>query len=85
MRSRSRLVTPLLIAGLLAASATLGACGGARRERIYDPYYYDYHRWDRAELGFYRRWEVETHLPHLDFGRRPVEEQHAYFAWRHAR
>jgi hypothetical protein len=77
---------PFALAALLAAPLTLGACASGRDHvQTYDAYYGDYHRWNRAELDFYRRWELETQRPHLDFDRRPVEERRAYFTWRHAR
>lgn len=83
---RKQLVTRFMIAVLLAAPVTFGACAGNRIEdRVYDPFYGDYHRWNRSELGFYQRWEAEMRRPHVDFGRRPVEDQRAYFAWRHGR
>jgi hypothetical protein len=50
---------------------------------VFDPFYGDYHRWNGTEDGYYRRWEGETGRSHLDFGRRPAAEQHAYFDWRH--
>lgn len=81
MRVRHQLISPLMIAALLAAPVTMSACAG---HRVYDPYYGDYHRWNSAENGFYTRWEGETHRAHVDFGRRPVGEQHAYFDWRHS-
>jgi hypothetical protein len=81
MRIHHKLVTPLLIAALGAAPLAMSACAG---HRTYDPYYGDYHRFNAAEDGFYRRWEGERGLSHLDFGRRPAEEQHAYFDWRHS-
>jgi hypothetical protein len=77
MRLRHHLITPLTIAVLFA----LGACGGGHQ--VYDPYYSDYHRWNRSEDGFYRRWEGESGRQHLDFGRRSAGEQHSYFDWRH--
>jgi hypothetical protein len=82
MRLRHRLVSPLMIAALFTAPVAVSACAG---HRTYDPYYGDYHRWNGTENGFYTQWEGETHRAHLDFGRRPAEEQHAYFDWRHKR
>jgi hypothetical protein len=83
MRLRQQLVTPLMIAALCSASVAMSAC--ASGHRVYDPYYGDYHRWNGTEDGFYRRWEGETNRSHLDFGRRPAAEQHAYYDWRHKR
>jgi hypothetical protein len=80
MRPHHHLVTRLTLAALLAMPVTVGACGG---HMVFDPYYSDYHRWNGSENGFYRRWEGTTGRAHMDFGRRPVAEQHAYFDWRH--
>jgi hypothetical protein len=84
MRLRHQLVPRLVIAALLAAPVTMGACAG-HGNQVYDPYYSDYHRWNGAEDGFYRQWEGETRRSHMDFGGRAAEEQHAYFDWRHKR
>lgn len=76
-----RLSTRLMIAGLVTTAFISGGCGG---QRVYDPYYNDYHRWNGTEDGFYRRWEGETHRPHIGFSHRPAAEQHEYFDWRHS-
>ena len=82
MRLRDRLATPFMIATLLAAPLTLAACAG-HGNRVYDPYYSDYHRWNGTEDGFYRRWEGERGFGHVGFALRTGGEQHAYFDWRH--
>jgi hypothetical protein len=82
MRSRHQLATPLIIATLLTAPVAFGACAG---HKVYDPYYSDYHRWNGTEDGYYRQWEGETRRTHVEFNRRPSDEQHAYFDWRHRR
>ena len=82
MRPRRRLLKRLMIAALIATPITLGACGSGGN-RVYDPYYGDYHRWNHAEDLQYRQWENETHRPHIGFDRRPAEEQRVYFGWRH--
>lgn len=51
--------------------------------RYYDAAYGDYHTWNQPEVGFYAQWEVETHRPHQDFGKRSAGEQKEYFTWRH--
>jgi hypothetical protein len=85
MRQRTRLVSRVMIAAILSAPMTLQACAGhGNVGSYYDPYYSDYHNWNGTELGYYQRWEGETGRQHMDFGRRPAEEQHAYFGWRHA-
>jgi hypothetical protein len=82
MHSHQHLVKRLTITALLVTSVTLGACAG---HQVYDPYYRDYHNWNGTEDGFYRRWEGATGRSHMDFERRPVAEQHAYFDYRHGR
>jgi hypothetical protein len=83
MRSHHHLVTRFTIAVFLVTSVSLGACAGGHQ--VYDPYYRDYHMWNGAEDGFYRQWEGATGRSHMDFGRRPVADQHAYFNYRHGR
>jgi hypothetical protein len=83
MRHKHRFTKLLTIATLIAAPFSIGAC--ASHQQVYDPYFQDYHTWNGTEDGFYRRWEGETGRSHLDFGRRPVAEQHTYFNWRHQR
>ena len=83
MRYQHRLTKLLTIATLVATPITFAAC--ASHQQVYDPYYRDNHLWNSVEDGYYRRWEGETGRSHLEFGRRPVAEQHAYFDWRHQR
>lgn len=75
-----RLVTPFVMAMLLAAPVTFTAC---TTRQVYDPYHNDSHRWDRAEERRYEQWETETHRSHMAFDRRSSDEQRAYFDWRH--
>jgi hypothetical protein len=84
MHLRQHVATLLTIAGVLTAPVTFGACAG-HGVRVYDPLYDRSYLWNRGEDRRYRRWEVETHARHVDFAQRPVEQQHAYFAWRHGR
>jgi hypothetical protein len=57
--------------------------GCAVHARVYDPYYHDYHHWDGTEVGFYGRWETETHREHRDFNQRNDSEKKEYWDWRH--
>jgi len=70
----------------LLLSATLISDFGCATHtyRVYDPYYSDYHVWDRNEVVFYNRWEVETHRGHREFPERNREEQRDYWSWRHS-
>jgi hypothetical protein len=62
--------------------ATVG-CAEHHYYRAYDPYYNDYHRWDRHEDAYYRKWIVETHRRRVDYRRLNRAEQREYWAWRH--
>jgi hypothetical protein len=81
MRLNRGMIALMLSATALASvSAMTGCAGGAI---VYDGYRHDYHRWDRDEDGFYRRWEIGTHRNHMNFERRSPEERRAYWGWRH--
>jgi hypothetical protein len=82
MRYNQHVTRLLTIATLMAAPLTFAACAS---HQTYDPYHHDYHRWNSAEDGYYRRWEGETGRSHMDFESRPVAEQRTYFDWRHQR
>jgi hypothetical protein len=79
MRHINRAVTLSLLVAL--TGVTLGAA--CAPHRYYDPYYSDYHPWDRDEMGYYTRWEYETRRPHEYFERRSRGEQREYYSWRH--
>lgn len=79
-RIRRRLGGFVLLAALAVPVATTGC---ASRSRYYDPYYRDYHRWDRREDRAYHRYEAERHERERAFSRRSPEEQREYWRWRH--
>ncbi|HTW79397.1 MAG TPA: hypothetical protein VME23_07650 [Terracidiphilus sp.] len=64
----------------LAAPLLIAGC--AVHARVYDPYYHDYHDWN-GETVYYNQWETETHRRHVDFNKRPPDEQKQYWDWRH--
>jgi hypothetical protein len=72
---------PFILAGIFATTS-LTAC--AHPVEYYDPVYADRHRWDDREDIAYRRWEGERKFEHVEYERRGVEEQRAYWNWRHA-
>ncbi len=73
-----------MIALMLSAAALASPMVGCAGDGIvYDPYGHEYHRWDRDEDGFYRRWELTTDRSHMDFHRGSTEDQRAYWGWRH--
>ena len=50
----------MLLVGVLAPSLVGIACEH-HSYRAYDPYYTDYHQWDRTRDRYYHRWAEETH------------------------
>jgi hypothetical protein len=81
--NRGSRLSSLLLATALASSVAGLACNH-HAYRTYDPYYTDYHRWDRNEVVYYNQWTVQTHRdPHRDFRRLPPSEQKEYWTWRH--
>jgi hypothetical protein len=74
----------LLLAGALVSSLAGVACEHHYHQRVYDPYYTDYHHWDHNEVVYYRQWANETHRDHdRDFRKLRPEEQKEYWTWRH--
>ncbi|HUI51924.1 MAG TPA: hypothetical protein VLX60_09075 [Terriglobales bacterium] len=82
--SRSHKFMPCaLLSAALFSSALLAGCAAHASYRVYDPAHEDYHVWDHREVGYYQRWEVETHRDHRDYAKRNVDEQNEYWNWRH--
>ncbi len=67
---------------LLVVSLTIAACAG--RVRIYDQWHGDYHPWDSHEEVVYRGYLSDNHREYHPFASLSVEDQRAYFDWRHA-
>lgn len=83
MKRPARGVTVLSLAFTLCASAMSIACEH-HYYRAYDPYYTDYHVWNRDEDRYYHEWAVENHHdPNREFRRLPPGEQKDYWTWRH--
>jgi hypothetical protein len=80
MRLNHGMFALILSATALASASAITGC--ARGALVYDSYGDDYHRWDRDEDGYYRRWEIEGGRDHMDFQRRGPEDQRAYWGWR---
>jgi hypothetical protein len=85
MRFLFRHLTSTLLAAALISPAIITGCAArvSTGYRVHDGYYNDDHVWDDNEVGFYARWEGETHRGHRDFRRRSHGEQQEYFKWRH--
>ena len=83
MHTRLKWLPSLLMAGVLVIPAVITGCA-EHTTRVYDPYYSDYHVWDRNEVVYYQRWEGDTHREHKDFNRRNADEQKEYWNWRHS-
>jgi len=81
-RVRDNAIGLLLVAVLALPMMTTG-CAEHRYNRVYDPYYSDYHRWNADEDAYYHRWENENHREHREWKDRNREEQNQYWQWRH--
>ena len=85
MRFLSRHLTALAMTTVLVSPVVINGCAGRVETgyRVYDPYYSDYHVFDNNEIGYYSRWETDTHRSHVDFRKRKPDEQKEYWTWRH--
>jgi hypothetical protein len=83
MSCRYRCLSSLLLAAAFFVPAVTTGCA-TRTYRVYDPYYNDYHRWDRPETVYYHQWVVENHREDRDFRRLNHDEQKEYWNWRHS-
>lgn len=73
-----------MIALILSATAfVLPMTGCAGGTLVYDPYWNDYHQWNRGENRYYRQWEIRTHRNHMYLPRRSLGDRRAYWSWRH--
>jgi len=81
MHSGSRYLSSLLLATAFLVPAVTIGCGGPR---YHDPYYNDYHRWNRGERVYYDQWVVQNHRDNRDFRRLNRDEQKQYWDWRHS-
>jgi hypothetical protein len=79
----SFVLAAMLVAPAFIAPIALSGCAAHAGYRTYDPYYNDYHSWDNVEVGYYSRWETETHRDHKDFRKRSDSEKKDYYSWRH--
>jgi hypothetical protein len=84
MHNGSKWLRSLLMGSVLIVPAVVAGCAEHATYRVYDPYYSDYHVWDRNEVVYYQRWESETHRDHRDFKARNADEQKQYWTWRHS-
>jgi hypothetical protein len=66
---------------VLAVSLTMVACVG--RVRVYDQWHGDYHRWDDHEEVVYRGYLSDNHREYRAYTSLSVDDQRAYFDWRH--
>ena len=84
MRSRSRLLSAMLIAGAIASPVVVAGCfhhgysnSGSSNNG------YSNGRWNDSEGPYYSRWEQDTHRDHKDWSQRNADEQQQYWSWRH--
>ena len=81
MRLNHGIIALMLSAGALGSVSAMTGC--ATDGLVYDSYGHQYHRWDRGEERFYRQWEIGTRRSHMNFQRRNLGDQRAYWGWRH--
>ncbi len=82
MHRGSRYLSLIFLASALATPLVTTGCA---THRVYDPYYSDYHTWDRNENVYYQQWIVENHRdPHRDYKHLNKDEQKQYWDWRHS-
>jgi hypothetical protein len=82
MRRVSRYLSSLLLATAFLVPGVTTGCAN-RPYRVYDPYYNDYHPWNRGETVYYNQWVVKTHRDHRDFRQLDKDQQKEYWTWRH--
>lgn len=77
----------LTLASRITLTGTVLACvvvaGCAARVRYYDAQHSDYHRFNRSEKYYYRRWAGEKMHQHQEYKDLDEEDQRAYWTWRH--
>jgi hypothetical protein len=81
MRLKQGIIALLLSAGALTPAAAITGCAG--EEMVYDSSGRS-RPWSHGEDLAYRQWEYSTQRSHLDFPRRQISEQRAYWGWRQA-
>jgi len=81
MHSGSRYLSSLLLAAAFLVPAVTTGCA---TRNYHDPYYNDYHAWDRHERVYYNQWIVENHRDNRDFRKLNKDEQKQYWDWRHS-
>ncbi|MGA9259432.1 MAG: hypothetical protein WBV98_22745 [Candidatus Sulfotelmatobacter sp.] len=76
MNSKSQFLSSWFLAAALTLSVVGTACAHHHYYRVYDPYYSDYHVWNRDEDAYYHTWARENHRDeNRDFRKLPPEEQ----------
>ena len=77
----SRTIRSLVFLGITATSTVaISAC--SHPQQYYNPYTGQYVTWNSDEDGYYRRWETERSMAHVEYQRRAAAEQRAYWDWR---
>jgi hypothetical protein len=80
---RRFLSNALLTAALLGPIAIAPAVLLAQDRVYHDAEHNDDHHWDAHEDRAYRVWVKENHRHYQNFAKIRVEDQRAYWAWRH--
>jgi hypothetical protein len=81
MRCASPLLGRILSCGIILSCLATAGC----THSYYDPYYHDYHHWNRGEVVYYNQWTVQNHIdPHRKFKDLNQDQQKQYWDWRHS-
>jgi len=79
-----RFLNAALLSAALITPLALAPTALRADDRVYhDAEHNDDHHWDTHEDRAYRVWVKENHRKYRDFARLKVEDQRAYWGWRH--
>jgi hypothetical protein len=78
-----RFINAILLGGLLLAPVVPTALQAKDNPRYHDAAHNDDHEWNSHEDKAYRVWAKENHRKYRDFAKLKVEDQQAYWGWRH--
>jgi hypothetical protein len=79
-----RFLNAALLGALVLAPISITPTVLRADDRVYrDEAHHDEHHWDAHEDKAYRIWVKENHRKYRDFAKVRVEDQQAYWAWRH--
>ena len=79
-----RFFNAIVLGAVLLAPTAPAVFGADAHARTYhDKEHNDDHEWNAREDKAYRIWAKENHRKYRDFAKLKVEDQQAYWGWRH--